>query len=48
MERRSHANEQYSGWECIEISRIPANVADNGLESNVLEILEEIRVSDEP
>ena len=48
MERRSHANEQYSGWECIEISRIPANVADNGLESKVLQILEENRVSGEP
>ena len=43
MERRSHTNKQYSGWECTEISRIPVNVADNGLESNVLEILEEIR-----
>ena len=48
MERRSHTSKQYSGWECIEISRIPVNVADNGLESNVLEILEEIRVSSEP
>ena len=40
MEGRYCANEQYSRRECIEISGIPASVADNGLESKVLEILE--------
>ena len=44
MERRCYANEQYSRRECLEISGILASVADNGLESNVLEILEEIDV----
>ena len=44
MERRCYANEQYSRRECLYISGIPASVADNGLESKVLEILEEIDV----
>ena len=44
MERRYCANEQYSRRECLEISGIPASVADNGFESKVLEILEEIDV----
>ena len=44
MERRCYANEQYSRRECLEISGILASIADNGLESNVLEILEEIDV----
>ena len=36
---------QYSRRECQEILDIPAKVADNGLESTVLEILEEIDVA---
>ena len=39
MERRCYANKQYSRRECLEISGIPASVADKDLESNVLEIL---------
>ena len=35
----------YSRRECREILDIPAKVADNGLESTVLEILEEIDVA---
>ena len=41
---RCYANEQYSRRECLEISCIPASVADNSTESKVLEILEEIDV----
>ena len=48
MERRCHANEQYSRRECVEISGIPASVADKDLESKVLEILEEIDVPIDP
>ena len=44
MERRCYANEQYSRRECLEISGIPASVADKDLESKVLDILEEIDV----
>ena len=42
MERRCCANEQYSRREFLEILGIPVSVANNGLESKVLEILEEI------
>ena len=38
MERRCCANEQYSRKEYLEISGIPASIADNDLESKVLEI----------
>ena len=48
MERRCYANEQYSRRECLEISGIPASVADKDLESKVLEILEEIDVPIDP
>ena len=48
MERRCYANEQYSRRECLEISGIPASVADDGLESKVLEILEEVGVPIDP
>ena len=48
MRRRCYANEQYSRMECLEISGIPESVANNGLESNVLEILEEIDVPINP
>ena len=44
MERRCYANKQYSRRECLEISGIPAIVADRDLESKVSEILEEINV----
>ena len=46
--RRCYANEQYSRRECLEFSSIPESVANNGLESNVLEILEEIDVPINP
>ena len=48
MERRCYANEQYSSRECLEILGIPASVADNDLDSKVLEILEEIDVPIDP
>ena len=48
MERRCYANEQYSRRKCLEISGIPASVADNGLESKILEILEEIDIPIDP
>ena len=48
MERRCYANEQYSRRKCLEISGIPASVADNGLESKFLEILEEIDIPIDP
>ena len=35
MERRCYAYEQYSRRECLEISGIPASVAENVLESKV-------------
>ena len=48
MERRCYANKQYSRRECLKMSGILANIADNGLESKVLEILEEIDISINP
>ena len=48
MERRCYANEQYSSRECLEISGIPASVADKDLESKVLEIVEETDVPIDP
>ena len=48
MKRRCNANEQYSSRKCLEISGIPAGVADKDLESKVLEILEEILVPIDP
>ena len=42
MERRCYTSKQYSTRESLEISVILASVADYGLESKVLEILEEI------
>ena len=48
MERRCDASEQYSKRECVEISGIPASVADKDLESKVFEILEEIDVPIDP
>ena len=48
MERRCYANKQYSRRKCLEISGIPASAADNGLESNILEILEEIDIPIDP
>ena len=48
MERRCYANEQYTRRKCLEISGIPASAADNGLESNILEILEEIDIPIDP
>ena len=48
MERRYYANKQYSRRECLEILDIPANVADDGIESKVLEILEKIDLKINP
>ena len=48
MERRCYANEQYSRRKCLEISGIPASATDNGLESKILEILEEIDIPIDP
>ena len=48
MERRCYSNEQYYRRECLEISGIPARVADNDLELKVLEILEETDVASDP
>ena len=45
MKRRCDAKKHYSRRECREILDIPAKVADNSLESTVLEILEEIDVA---
>ena len=42
LERKCHANEQYSRRECLEISRIPAEVGDKDIEKKVLEILDAI------
>ena len=47
-EKRCYANEQYSRTECLEILSIPASVADNGLESKVLEILQETDIPIDP
>ena len=44
MESRCYANEQYSRREYLEILGIPTSVADKDLESELLEILEEIDV----
>ena len=48
MKRRCYFDEQDSRKECLEVSGIPASVADNGLESEVLEILKEIDVPIDP
>ena len=48
MERSCYANELYSRRKCLEISGIPASVADNGLESKILEILEETDIPIDP
>ena len=48
MERRCYANEQYSRRKCLEISGIPSSATDNGLESKILEILEEIDIPIDP
>ena len=48
MERRCCANEQYFRRECLEISGVPASVADKDLESKVLEILEQIDLPIDP
>ena len=42
LERKCHANEQYSRRECLEISGIPAKVGDKDVEKKVLEILDAI------
>ena len=42
LERKCHANEQYSRRECLEISGISAEVRDKDIEKKVLEILDVI------
>ena len=42
LERKCHANEQYSRRECLEISGIPAEVGDKDIEKKVLEVLDAI------
>ena len=46
--KRCYANKQYSRRECLKILGISARVVDNGLESKVLENLEEIDVPIDP
>ena len=48
MERWYYANKQCSCREYIEISGIPASLADNGLKSKVFEVLKEISVPIDP
>ena len=48
MKTWCYANEQYSRTKFLEISGIPANIADNSLESKALKILEEIEVLIDP
>ena len=48
MERWYYANKQCSWREYIEISGIPASLADNGLKSKVFEVLKEISVPIDP
>ena len=42
LERKCHANEQYSRRECLEISGIPAEVGGKDIEKKVLEVLDAI------
>ena len=48
VERRYYVNKQYSRRESLEISGIPAIVADNGLESKFLEMLEQSGIPIDP
>ena len=48
MKRRFYATEQYSRRDYLEIWGVSASVADNDIESKVLEILEEIDVPTDP
>ena len=48
MERWYYANKQCSWREYIEISGIPASLADNDLKSKVFEVLKEISVPIDP
>ena len=48
MERWYYTNKQCSWREYIEISGIPASLADNGLKSKVFEVLKEISVPIDP
>ena len=42
LERKCHANEQYSRRECLEILGIPAEVGDKDIEKKELEVLDAI------
>ena len=48
MERWYYANKQCSWREYIEISGIPASLAENGLKSKALEVLKKISVPTDP
>ena len=48
VERRYYVNKQYSRRESLKISGIPAIVADNGLESKFLEMLEQSGIPIDP
>ena len=48
MERWYYANKQCSWGDHIEISGIPAYLADNGVKSKVFEVLKEISVPINP
>ena len=48
MERWYYTNKQCSWREYIEISGIPASLADNGLKSKVFEVLKEISTPIDP
>ena len=42
LQRKCHANEQYSRRECLKILGIPAEVGDKDIEKKVLEVLDAI------
>ena len=48
VERKWWANEQYSRWECLEISGIPDSISHNDLESEVCGIFRECDTDIDP
>ena len=48
VERKCWANEQYSRWECLEISGIPDSISHNDLESKVCGIFRECDADIDP
>ena len=43
LQRKCHANEQYSRRECLKILGIPAEVGDKDIEKKVLEVLDAVK-----